>query len=118
MSVHRRRDSPSHAASDCARPRDRLLHRHRRASRSFAPRQTGATGHPVGHYAILVVMSTNLEAFDELVAQLRELFFALRGVTARMLVDLGCTAVDRGVLYEIDRLGPQTVPAMARARAV
>ena len=63
-------------------------------------------------------MSTNLEAFDELVAQLRELFFALRGVTARMLVDLDCTAVERGVLYEIDRLGPQTVPAMARARAV
>ena len=51
---------------------------------------------------------------DEVVA----LYHLLRGVTARVHSDTGLTAAKRGVLRSLNRLGPQTVPQMARARPV
>lgn len=60
----------------------------------------------------------NPEVFDEFVESVRSMFFALRMVSERLLADLDCTAVERGVLQEIERLGPQTVPALALARGI
>jgi DNA-binding MarR family transcriptional regulator len=56
--------------------------------------------------------------FDDFVERLRETFFALRAVSERLLNELDCTPAERGILQEIDRLGPQTVPALALARAI
>ncbi|HWE30774.1 MAG TPA: MarR family winged helix-turn-helix transcriptional regulator [Polyangia bacterium] len=61
---------------------------------------------------------TNPETFDDLVESVRAMFFALRTVSERLLADLDCTAAERGVLQEIERLGPQTVPALALARGI
>ncbi len=63
-------------------------------------------------------MISSTEAFDALVSQVREVFFNLRRVSERLHADFDCTAVERGVLQEIDRAGPRTVPQMALARAV
>jgi DNA-binding MarR family transcriptional regulator len=64
------------------------------------------------------VMSTADEAFVALVAQVREVFFALRGISNAMLEDLELTAVERSVLVELVQQGPQTVPTLAEGRAV
>jgi DNA-binding MarR family transcriptional regulator len=56
--------------------------------------------------------------FDDFVEEVRVTFFALRGVSERLLADLDCSAPERGVLQEIERLGPQTVPALALARGI
>jgi len=63
-------------------------------------------------------MSSDAAAFDELVEQVRGLFFGLRGAAAALLGELGASAPERSVLADLERLGAQTVPAMAQARAV
>ena len=63
-------------------------------------------------------MSPSTEAFEALVSQVREVFFNLRRVSERLHADFDCTAVERGVLQELDRTGPRTVPQMAQGRAV
>ncbi len=61
---------------------------------------------------------TDGDTFDELVDNLRKVFFALRGISNQMLEELGCTVVERGILKELDTSGAQTVPVLAEARAV
>ena len=60
----------------------------------------------------------DLAAFDEVVTEVRRLFFALRGVTDALLADLDCTAPERSLLLELAKGGPQTVPTLARTRAI
>jgi DNA-binding MarR family transcriptional regulator len=55
---------------------------------------------------------------DDLTASLRDAFFALRMMQARVIAELGCTPVERGVLSQLARHGPQPVPAMARLRSI
>lgn len=55
---------------------------------------------------------------DEFIDSLREAFFALRGMSTRLLADLECSPAERGVLAELGKLGPRPVPAMARLRAI
>ncbi len=57
-------------------------------------------------------------AFDELIEELRALWFALRAASAQIHADIECTAIERGAMFDLLQLGPQTVPAMARARAI
>ncbi len=57
-------------------------------------------------------------AIEDLFDQVVALFHALQGVAASVHRDTGLTAAERGVLKGIERLGPQTVPRMARARPV
>jgi len=57
-------------------------------------------------------------AFDEVVDQVRAVFFALRGVSEQLLADLDCTGAERSLLLELDRQGARTVPVLARGRAV
>lgn len=62
-----------------------------------------------------------MSQMDELLGlaeALREAFVALRGLSARLLEDLACTAAERGVLAELDRHGARTVPALARRRSI
>jgi len=61
---------------------------------------------------------TDAGDFDAFVQRLREVFFALRGISEVLLADLHCTPAERGVLQDIETNGPLTVPAMAQARAV
>lgn len=56
--------------------------------------------------------------FDDFVAEVRATFFTLRAVADGLHADLGCSAVERGVLQELERLGPTAVPALARSRAI
>lgn len=63
-------------------------------------------------------MTETTDPFQTFVERLREAFFALRGVSDALLADLDCSAAERSVLAELDARGPQTVPAMAQARAV
>ena len=63
-------------------------------------------------------MTASALHFDAFVLQLREVFFALRGISQQLLADLDCTAADRGILMELSELGPQTVPALAQGRSV
>ncbi len=58
------------------------------------------------------------DVFDELVQRVREVFFALRGISEELLTGLDCTVAERGILQDLERLGPHAVPAMAQARAV
>jgi DNA-binding MarR family transcriptional regulator len=58
------------------------------------------------------------EDFEDFISALRELFFALRATSNDLLADLGCTAVERSVLTDLNKDGPQTVPDLAFARAV
>jgi DNA-binding MarR family transcriptional regulator len=58
------------------------------------------------------------DSFDDFVESLRGVFFALRAVSAEMLADLDCSAIERGILKDLEEQGPQTVPALAHARAV
>ena len=58
------------------------------------------------------------DAFDEFVESLRQTFFALRAVSTEVLADLDCSAVERGILRDVEEQGPQPVPALAQARAV
>jgi DNA-binding MarR family transcriptional regulator len=59
-----------------------------------------------------------MDALDELVTELRRLFFTLRGVTDELLGDLDCSAPERSLLQELHKRGPQPVPALARTRAI
>ena len=63
-------------------------------------------------------MNTDAAAFDELVEQVRGVFFGLRGASAALLEEFGASGPERSVLADLERLGPQTVPAMAQARAI
>lgn len=58
------------------------------------------------------------ETFDAFVQEVRATFFALRAVSEDLHADFGCSAVERGVLEEVRRLGPTPVPALARSRAI
>jgi DNA-binding MarR family transcriptional regulator len=58
------------------------------------------------------------DAFDELVARLRETFFELRRVSQWLFADLDCTATERSLLMELAARGALTVPALARTRSV
>ncbi len=59
-----------------------------------------------------------MSEIDVFVDSLREAFYALRVSTSQLLEEHGCTAVERGVLYELAKHGPRTVPAMARLRSI
>jgi DNA-binding MarR family transcriptional regulator len=63
---------------------------------------------PSGQYAAMQ------EVFDEAVS----LFHLLRALAARLHGQGEMTAARRGILRGLDRLGPQSVPQMARARPV
>jgi DNA-binding MarR family transcriptional regulator len=63
-------------------------------------------------------MKLSVQEFDALVSQVRELFFNLRRASDLLHADFDSTAVERGVLQEIDQMGPRTVPQMAQARAI
>ena len=56
--------------------------------------------------------------FAEFASRLRDLFFTLRGISESLLADLGCTAVERDILHDLDTGGAQPVPALALLRAV
>ena len=59
-----------------------------------------------------------VEAVEELIDETRLLFHRMK-LAAEQLHDAeGITAGMRGVLFSLDRSGPQTVPQMARARPV
>ncbi|HEY1812681.1 MAG TPA: MarR family winged helix-turn-helix transcriptional regulator [Kofleriaceae bacterium] len=57
-------------------------------------------------------------AFDELLEQIRLTFFELRRISEDLLADLDCTGAERSLLVELDKLGPRTVPQLARVRAI
>ncbi len=59
-----------------------------------------------------------MSEIDQLVDNLREAFYSLRVLSTRMLADLECTAVERGVLAELGKHGPRPVPVMARLRSI
>jgi DNA-binding MarR family transcriptional regulator len=59
-----------------------------------------------------------MSAFDEVVDQVRTVFFELRRISELLLADLDCTGAERSLLVELDKLGPRTVPQLARARAI
>jgi DNA-binding MarR family transcriptional regulator len=65
---------------------------------------------------MIVIMDAN--EFDQFIGALRAAFFALRAISNQLLADLDCTAAERSLLEELDREGPQTVPDLARARAI
>ncbi len=54
----------------------------------------------------------------DFIDSLREAFFALRGLSTRMLADLECSPAERGVIAELGKEGPRPVPAMARIRGI
>jgi DNA-binding MarR family transcriptional regulator len=67
----------------------------------------------------MIVMNTSqsaalLRLFDEIPA----LFHRLRAVAGEVHGQSVSTAGSRGILRSLDRMGPQTVPQMARARTV
>ncbi|MBW1721832.1 MAG: MarR family transcriptional regulator [Deltaproteobacteria bacterium] len=57
-------------------------------------------------------------AIEVLVDEVVALYHLLRVIAARIHSGTGLTAAMRGILRGLDRLGPQTVPQMARARPV
>jgi DNA-binding MarR family transcriptional regulator len=59
-----------------------------------------------------------MQAFTELIEQIRATFFELRRISETMLGDLDCTGAERSLLVELDKLGARTVPQLARVRAV
>jgi DNA-binding MarR family transcriptional regulator len=64
-------------------------------------------------------MATREKAFLEVGGAVRHLFHLLRAVAeAATPPDRGFTASHRGVMESLAALGPQTVPALARARPV
>ena len=56
--------------------------------------------------------------FDHFVQCLRESFFALRRLSEALLAPFECTPGERGLLQDLERLGPQTVPSLAQTRSV
>jgi DNA-binding MarR family transcriptional regulator len=58
------------------------------------------------------------EAFEEVIDETTGLFHLLHAVAAQLHGGGELTAGRRGILRGLDRLGPQTVPQMARARPV
>jgi DNA-binding MarR family transcriptional regulator len=61
---------------------------------------------------------TDQAVFDELVGEVRGVFFALRGISEALLADLDCTGAERSLLVELEQRGARTVPVLARGRAV
>lgn len=59
-----------------------------------------------------------MTAFEELIEQVRAVFFELRAISDMLLADLDCTGAERSLLVELDRLGPRTVPQLARVRSI
>jgi DNA-binding MarR family transcriptional regulator len=59
-----------------------------------------------------------LKALEFVVDEVRLLFHRLKAAAEELHAGLRITAPMRGVMEGLDRLGPQTVPAMARARPV
>src|SRR5215831_18533082 len=57
-------------------------------------------------------------AFEEVIDETTSLFHLLHAVAAQLHGGGELTAGRRGILRGLDRLGPQTVPQMARARPV
>ena len=58
------------------------------------------------------------QAFEEIIDETTGLFHLLHAVAAQLHGGGELTAGRRGILRGLDRLGPQTVPQMARARPV
>jgi len=58
------------------------------------------------------------QAVQILVNEVAALYHLLRVVVARIHSDANLTTAARGLLRRLDRIGPQTVPEMARARPV
>ena len=61
---------------------------------------------------------TGSAAFEEVIDEITGLFHMLHAVAAQLHGGGELTAGRRGILRGLDRLGPQTVPQMARARPV
>ena len=61
---------------------------------------------------------TGSPAFEEVIDETTGLFHLLHAVAAQLHGGGELTAGRRGILRGLDRLGPQTVPQMARARPV
>lgn len=57
-------------------------------------------------------------AIEALVDEVVALYHLLRAIVPGVHPDIGLTAAKRGILRGLDRLGPQTVPQMARVRLV
>jgi len=58
------------------------------------------------------------QAVEVLIDEVVALYHLLRVVASRIHSDADLTAATRGVLRSLDRIGPQTVPQIARARLV
>ena len=63
-------------------------------------------------------MTDSAADLNDFAQRTRDVFFALRALSEGMLHDLDCTEPERGVLQDLELRGPQTVPALAQARAV
>lgn len=63
-------------------------------------------------------MSPPTESFDAFLEKLREVYVNVRAVSEQMLADIECSGAERSLLLDLDRMGPQTVPALAHERAV
>jgi DNA-binding MarR family transcriptional regulator len=61
---------------------------------------------------------TKAEALDAVFAETARLFHRLRAVAEQVHRQGHLSGGKRGILRELDRLGPRTVPQMARARPV
>ena len=61
---------------------------------------------------------TGSPAFDEVIDETTGIFHLLHAIAAQLHGGGELTAGRRGILRGLDRLGPQTVPQMARARPV
>jgi DNA-binding MarR family transcriptional regulator len=64
------------------------------------------------------VTPEGLKVLESLFDEVRLLFHTLKAAANDLHCDTGITASMRGVLEGLLRMGPQTVPAMARARPV
>jgi DNA-binding MarR family transcriptional regulator len=59
-----------------------------------------------------------MKVLDELIDQVRAVFFEMRGISEQMLADLDCTGAERSLLVELDKEGSRTVPQLARVRSI
>jgi DNA-binding MarR family transcriptional regulator len=63
-------------------------------------------------------LSNQYSALQGVIDETVSLFHVLRALAAQLHQQGDLTAARRGILRSLDRLGPQTVPQMARARSV
>lgn len=63
-------------------------------------------------------MSNKIKDLTQVIAGVRRCFWLLGAVSDEIVADLGVTASLRAVLEHLDEFGPQTVPQIAREKAV